>query len=296
MNASSMLGSGTYPKPAPLEHGVAGADPMALAAYLQALAASSLEPAVAGLVTHVMVPPGYKREDITDAVEKAQPVPNRARGTTVVHDIDSFNRFVTLQTTEASGVGRLLIYADVDKGKITAVFNDSVGPVVGWRDHRCEYNALYTPEFSRWLTGNGKEMPQAQFAEFIEDNLADLHPENGEQLMLVAQTISAKTGINFSSSRRLDNGQVQLTYNEVIEASAGTSGNVQIPREFKLGLRVFRNGPGYVINARLKYRLNSGSVKFWYELDRVERVIEDAFKDHVDRVTDNGHKVLLGAA
>lgn len=50
------------------------------------------------------------------------------------------------------------------------------------------------------------------------------------------------------------------------------------------------------LNARLKYRLNQGSVKFWYELDRVERVVEDAFAGYVDKLrAESGYTVLLGA-
>lgn len=294
MNQTQSNGTGGASRP---EAHAAGADPMSMALYLQSLAAIGLDPAVAGNATYVMVPPGYRREDITEAVELAQQAPNRARGTIVVHDIDSFNRFVELQNTSPDGeTGKTLIYADVDNCRVTAVFNDSVGAVRGWRDHRCEFTARLTPELLRWKANDRKEMAQVTFAEFIEDNLADLHPDHADQLLTVAQTISAKTGINFSSSRRLDNGQVQLTYHEVIDAKAGADGSMQIPRQFRLGLRVFRNGPGYVIDARLKYRMNGGSVKFWYELDRFDRVLEDAFTEHIDRVTASGHKVLLGAA
>ena len=70
-----------------------------------------------------------------------------------------------------------------------------------------------------------------------------------------------------------------------------------IPKEFALGLRVFKNGDGYKLRARLKYRLGGGSIKFWYELDRPERVVEDAFAGYVDQVRENsGYVVLLGAA
>ena len=84
----------------------------------------------------------------------------------------------------------------------------------------------------------------------------------------MATTIQAKTDINFSSAKRLQNGQVQLQYTETIDARAGANGALEIPKEFTLGLRIFKNGGGYRLKARLKYRLNAGTLKFWYELDR----------------------------
>ena len=113
----------------------------------------------------------------------------------------------------------------------------------------------------------------------------------------MATTIQAKTDINFSSAKRLQNGQVQLQYTENIDARAGANGALEIPKEFALGLRIFKNGEGYKIKARLKYRLHSGAIKFWYELDRVERAIEDAFGGYVDIAREkSGFVVLLGSA
>jgi uncharacterized protein YfdQ (DUF2303 family) len=95
------------------------------------------------------------------------------------------------------------------------------------------------------------------------------------------------------SSRRLDNGQVQFAYSETIDARA-SEGSVEIPREFVIGVRLFKNGDGYKVRARLKYRLNAGKLKFWYELDRAENAIEDAFKAYVERAREAGFAVLIG--
>jgi uncharacterized protein YfdQ (DUF2303 family) len=268
------------------------ANAMGYAVALSALAGAAMEPSSVDGHHFVMVPKDYRLQDITEAVEKAQATPYRKRGTIQVHDLASLLAYAKDQGTPGAGY----IYADIDTRKIVAVFNDTKNYEPGWRDHRCEYQAAYTPEFKKWMDKNKQEFSQAAFAEFIEDNLADLHPDFAQVLLDVATTISAKTDINFSSARRLENGQVQLTYNEVIDAKAGAAGALEIPKVFSLGMRVFRNGTGYVIRARLKYRLHSGSVKFWYELDRIERTIEDAFASYVEQLrTDSGYSVLLGA-
>lgn len=259
------------------------------------LAAAALKPADIDGSHHIAVPQGYQLHDITKAVEAAQLTPARKRGTTQLRDVASLLAYCTDQAAEKAAY----IYADPDARTIAAIFNDHRGAEPGWRDHRITFKAEYTPEFERWLANNGaaKARGQAEFAEFIEDNLADITEPFAQQLLNVATTIQAVSGINFSSAKRLQDGQTQLTYTENIEARAGADGALSIPKEFTLGLRIFKNGSGYLLRARLKFRLAAGSVKFWYELDRPERAVEDAFKGYVDEVREkSGYAVLVGQA
>lgn len=240
----------------------------------------------------IMVPPNYSHKDISDLVEKAQPTPNRKRVSVAIKDVTSLLAYCKDQNCQDNAY----IYADPDSRTLTAVFNDNKATGTGgWRDHRASYKAEYTPEFSVWMAANGKQMDQTIFGEFIEDNMADIVAPFAVTLTEVAATISAKTGIDFSSSKRLDNGQAQLTYVETIDAKAGVQGALTIPREFDLGLRIFKNGEGYKLNARLKYRLSAGAVKFWHELNRPECAVEDAFKGYIDKVrAESGYTVLMG--
>ncbi|RYF48184.1 MAG: DUF2303 family protein [Comamonadaceae bacterium] len=266
----------------------------ATALQVAALAVAGIKPTKVEKTHHVMVPNGYSRIDLTELVEKAEMAPHRKKGTVVLGDVPSLLQYVKDQAAEKTGY----IYADVDTRVLTAVFNDSkAGP--GWRDHKATFKAELTPEAKRWLEHDGasKAFTQTEFAEFIEDNFADLNGEDAQSLLTVATTIAATSGINFSSARRLQDGQTQLVYNENIEAAAGANGEMKIPKTFMLGLRFFKNGGGYKLTARLKYRLHSGMVKFWYELERPEIAIEDAFKGCVAEVAEqSGYTVLTGKA
>lgn len=258
---------------------------------LIALAAVGNEPHDIEGHHYLITPPGYSAKDITDLVEKAQPTPNRKRGTVQLKDVASLLAYCADQA--ASDVGYL--YADPDKRCITAIFNDQRATgAPGWRDHRAEFGAEYTPEFKNWLDKNKVVMTQSEFAEFIEDNLADLGADS-VKLLDVATTLQAKTDINFASAKHLQNGQVQLQYTETTHASAGVGGALEIPKVFTLGLRIFKNGGGYKLAARLKYRLHAGGVKFWFELDRPERSVEDAFAGYVASIREqSGYQVLMG--
>lgn len=259
------------------------------------LMAASLEPRKLGEATFLVLPPGYQQQDITSAIEKAAFAPFRKKGTIATGDVPSLLQYMTDQKHQDLGY----VYADPDARSITAVFNDQrAGGVPGWRDHRAVFSALYTPEFTRWMAKDKQQFSQTEFAEFIEDNFADLAGEDAGLLLNVATTIAATTGINFASAKRLQDGQTQLTYNEEINATAGADGSMRIPQKFTLGMRIFKNGEGYALTARLKYRLNGGAVKFHYELERPERAVEDAFTGYVNQVRahESAYTVLIGKA
>lgn len=239
---------------------------------------------------HLIIPEGYTHKDITEAVEKAQDNPNRKRSTIALADLPSFILFAQEQALQERGY----IYADPDARTLTAVLNDhrdKASP--GWRDFRVTYKAELSREFSGWMKNDKQPMEQEAFAIFLEDNIEDVVEPSGDTLLSIALTLQAKTQVDFSSSKRLDNGQVQLAYTETVDARAGT-GAIEIPREFKIGCRLFKNGDGYKIKARLKYRLGQGKVKFWYELDRPENAIEAAFSKYVEQARESGYVVLIG--
>lgn len=254
------------------------------------LAHASIASQEIGGTTQLLVPEKYKHIDLTIAVEKTQQRPYRKSGTAKLFNIHSFLQYASDQNLSHTGY----IYADTQNITLTAVFNDLKDQnLTGWRDHRATFQAEYSREFNLWLNQNKQQKSQEEFAIFLEDNIADIAEPSGESLLSVALTLQAKTEVNFASSKRLDNGQVQLTYSENIDARAG-NGNIEIPREFKIGVRVFKNGDGYAIKARLKYRLHAGSVKFWYELDRPENAIETAFEETIQAARASGYTVLLG--
>lgn len=267
-------------------------DSMVIAEQFVLLAAASNAPQSFGEYHQVLVPTSYKREDISREVERQLPAPYRKHGTVQLKDLSSLQKYLADQ---AQGLNAY-VYADPEARKITAVFNDNrANEEPGWRDFRAEFKAEYTPEFQKWLGKDKHQFGQTEFAEFIEDNMADITEPAATSMLEMATTIQAKTDINFSSAKRLQNGQVQLQYTEAIDARAGANGALEIPKEFALGLRIFKNGSGYKLKARLKYRLHGGAIKFWYELDRPERSIEDAFSGYIDLLSEtSGYQVLLG--
>lgn len=263
---------------------------------IAAMSAAANAVVTEGGVTSLIVPDNYQRIDLTAEIEAQRAAPSRKKGTVQLLDMESFLSYVREQGNPA--ITR--IFADVESRTLTAIFNDHFNQdntdVAGWRDHRAVFKAELSKEFEGWLANSGKAMEQEAFAIFLEDNIADVVEPSGDTLLTVAMTLQAKNEVNFSSSRRLDNGQVQLEYTENLSTTAGAAGALEVPREFSIGARLFKGGEGYKIKARLKLRVGGGKAKFWYELDRPHLAIEDAFKQYVEQARAGAFTLLMGKA
>ncbi|TCB16104.1 DUF2303 family protein [Acinetobacter sp. ANC 5045] len=150
--------------------------------------------------------------------------------------------------------------------------------------HVANFNVEQTPEFIKIREASGRTFTQSQFALFLEDVLPYISEPVAAELYEIVQTLSAKTGVDFKSGIRTDNGQVSLTYNETIEARAGVAGNLTIPERIVFGVKVHRGGEHYAIPARFRYRIKEGCLTLWYDIDQLEKAIEKSMEDTVDYI------------
>lgn len=225
----------------------------------------------------VLVPGHAKVEDL----ERLLPRPTRKSGTVTLHDHRSFVRYVVEETQ----AGTRLYGSVTPKPMFTAVFNDhhgnsdspdGVAPTPGWRDHRAVYACPLSREWATWNGASGKQMDQATFASFLEDNLPDIAEPAAADMLEIARSLEAKKRVNFASGLRLSNGQTQLTYEETIEGTAA-KGRIHVPETFVIGIAVLEGGDRYRVEARLRYRIaDGGKLTMWFDLLRPHKVLEDA--------------------
>lgn len=143
------------------------------------------------------------------------------------------------------------------------------------RGHRAAWPMPVSEEWKRWTGIDGQPLPQARFAEFLEENLADVVEPTGAALLEVATYLQAKKKVEFKSGVRLANGDVQLTYDETTEA--GGRGQVNVPTEITLGLPVFFGGERYKAKAFLRWRItDDGKLTFIVALHRRQMILQDA--------------------
>ncbi len=220
-----------------------------------------------------VVPEGYAVEDL----QQFKDAPRRIKATIELRSAQSFCDYVAQYAAKGASV-----FCDLKAQRFTAVLDYHVNQDnPAWAGHKATYTCPIDSRWKTWTSRNGKPMSQVEFAQFIEDNLPDIVKPDGTDMLTVSRTLQAKKKVDFKSDQNLSNGDIQFTYNETTNGSAG---NIEIPQEFVLGIPVYEGGAKYEVIARLRYRISEGNLSMWYDLVRPERMEEDAFKETADNI------------
>ena len=217
--------------------------------------------------------------------------PTRKTGTVKLNDAESFIAYYGMHGNSAP------VYATLQPAQFVAVLNDHTKDKAGERDHRALFVMAHSPEYDVW-TKNAGNAPRSRenpigdgkvfttneaFALFLEENSLDIIKPDAAQMLQIALNFRVNADVRFSTSQRLQDGNVELAFANVVNASAGsaTGGKIKIPETFTIEIPVFAglNAKRYKVEARFRYRLRDGSLSLWYELIHSRKAMEQAFKD-----------------
>ncbi|HCL3274237.1 TPA: DUF2303 family protein [Pseudomonas aeruginosa] len=223
-----------------------------------------------------LVPNGVEIESL----EHLLPAPTRTRKQVTLLDAETFIAYVSRFSTAATAV-----FCNGPEGRTFSAIIDYHQPEQpAWCDHVATYRCPTTVEWGNWKGHDRKRLDQAGFAEFIEDNVKDIvqpadqpSAPSAADMLEISRTLEAKKNITFRQGTRLDNGQIQLTYNEEIDGRAGATGQLSIPEQFFIGVKPFLGGDAFLITARFRYRIQESRLVMWYELVRPDKVLEEAY-------------------
>jgi uncharacterized protein YfdQ (DUF2303 family) len=248
----------------------------------ETLAAEMKEPVVLlgqdKYLQRAALPPGWNIVEKDDI--KLSPTPRRKTAQVRLNDEDSFISYITRHGSLTDST--IWCEASYQKGDVnfTGIINDhgETADEAHWRDHLVKFSPVFSEEWRRWTDHNKYTFSQVEFAAFIEDNLKDIASiegcPTGAQMLEMAITFEANQDMRFKSAVRLQNGGVQMSF--VQDDDAQTLQKMQVFDRFSLGLPVFWNGDAYQLDARLRYRVRDGQLKFWFELIRADKVLEAA--------------------
>ena len=119
------------------------------------------------------------------------------------------------------------------------------------------------------LDGTVEASPKGDEPGFIrlEDDRTLLLPER------------AGNNLAFGLQNILANGQRQFQWEETTEAKAGDKGNLKIPGELILVVRVFQGSDPVQMTARFRYQLREGVLRIGIKLAEPDLAVEEAFND-----------------
>lgn len=267
--------------------------PAGIAALIQAGANLGTPQEVNGRKPYALVPKAGGGADLVYLERQPEQKPDYIKAHPKFDDAGSliayFNRFKD---------GNSTLFASIDAVQVVAVLDHHIAgekPEAGWNSHRATFTAKHSEEWKVWAGMHGKQMNQAQFAQFIEDNTIDIVRPDGATMLEVALSIEASKAGSFKSARRLDNGSISFGYVEEVSATAGRGGSLEIPKDFDVQLRPFLGCEKHRVTARLRYRIDDGQLRLWYELVRHEDVKRAAFDAIVAKIKDEtATPILLG--
>lgn len=221
-------------------------------------------------------------------IEEFRSAPDCRKGTATVETLASFINLVDRHKDEDSVLFGKTMWPDP---KLTAVLDyDREGAPARNRSHRIVYAFPLTEEFKSWVNGNANPMAQDLFAAFLEEHAAELSaPSDGErstyeplfkekfatpsELISLSRHLEVFVSARVKQGIRLQTGERTIEFSEEHKDSKGEV--VTIPGIFMVSLPAFVDGDPVRIPARLRYRIVSGDVKWFYQLYRWEAFLRE---------------------
>ena len=254
-------------------------------AALDAGAALTDAKIVGGGIPYITIPEGYKLADLEHLLSD----PERIRAHVDAHTLDAALDYLKLYGTPLSGT---VVFADHTRGKLQAVidYHHAAGRPA-WCSHTLTYTCPPSLEWQAWMQHNGKLLPLADFADHIERNLPDITAPDPAAVLEISRGLTGKKDIKFTQAQRLDDGSFELAYEEQVTASS-VKGNHKVPPIITLALRPYLGAEPFAVDARLRYRIDGGTIAIGYELIRPERILETKFSEICEHVKAAGWTVL----
>jgi uncharacterized protein YfdQ (DUF2303 family) len=221
---------------------------------------------------HVLIPQGFKTEDITDP-HRFAPLP--AHGVITVDDRTSLVVYANRHQDKETSA----IFADYDAGTITARldwhYHNDAGrhPYASHDRHRVTLKLRESEEWKRWNKMQGLMHAQADFALFLEENAADiLHPEPSIFIEL-ARDLEAASGMTFKSRNRLDNGDMEFHFAE----ESRITNKAVVPDSFDLQIPLYQGEDSETLTAKFRWKATPGGLLLGFVWHRVEYMRQARF-------------------
>jgi len=244
-------------------------------------------------ISHYAVPKGTDVQELKHDLEHLLPAPRATKAHAKLAGPVDFLAYVARHKKPQT-----LVWCDFNpqsfRLKFTAVIDEHAADGPGWRRHTAELDPLFSAEWKVWKdTWDRKSMQQTPFAEFLQENGTDIASTEASaaagyptalQMLKMATEFVMNEERSLKSSVRLQSGGVRLTY--VADPDKGTTEDMAMFEKFQVGIPVFHGGGAWAIDARLKYRNNSGKLSFHYELVRPDRVHQAAAEALIAQVRD----------
>lgn len=264
----------------------------------------------------LLAPVGLAVHSLKKYVDEYLEAPERLKGTATLTDMVSFTDHVKRFKKDNSAV---FASAAMANPFLLCVYDYSVSadkPL--FAGHRSLYKFPLSEEWNAWMKFDDQPFrKQEEFAQFIEDRIADIGDPNdsGKEALEFSELIKAdyaspskllqlSTGIELRVDLRaakkvnLSSGETQIQFAEEHDAR-GTEGPMKVPGAFLLNIPIFEGDEDRVmLPVRLRYRLSKedGNIHWSYSIYRADKTFDNTLRERAaDAATEVALPLFYGA-
>jgi len=222
--------------------------------------------------------------------------PLRTRAQVKVEDVQSFIRYMSEWKSEYTRIFAATL--NPPYRFVGIIDYPSVNGRPDWGSHVVTLELTETEAWKTWSQNSGEEFGQVEFAQFLEENNADIERPNGATMMELALALEATSEASFKSRIVLQNGATAFAFDDAITATAQTSdGRIEIPDEFVIRVSAFVGMPAMDVTCKFRYRFRKPHLNLAFVILRKKQIILDMVRATGDVIgTDTGIPVFLGTA
>jgi uncharacterized protein YfdQ (DUF2303 family) len=235
-------------------------------------------------------------KSLKDEAERWRIHPERKIGTANVSTLTSFSDLVNRHKTEHSVIFARTLWPDPS---LTAVIDyHEVDPVLGtpqFGRHRVHYPFPVTEELKAWMGQDTEVMTQHDFAVFVEERIAEIaeasDQEKGEFEALFrtkfgtpAEIMELSRGLEVAVASAVKQHNVLQSGERQIMFSDDHATKVTVPGLFMVSVPAFLDGIAVRLPARLRYRVTSQGIVWFYQLYRCDELLRGRVLDDLAKV------------
>lgn len=229
----------------------------------------------------LVLPKDFQAKDVTEENDIEIKLPNTTVANVVLHEVDALIDYVNRFKTEDT-----VMLADVPSGTVAAHIDYHTSRGANYVRHTAVLTLAHSIEWKSWKAIDGKLLDQTEFVRFIEENAADIRAPDAATVRETVRDFQTHRKASFTKVVRAASGTERFEFTE--ENRATTSGGIEMPTEFVLGLPVYFGEPHSELHAWLRWKPpHDGDLAIGIALHRAEHVRLAVMRQIALRIADH---------
>lgn len=159
--------------------------------------------------------------------------------------------------------------------------------IEGECQHFANFVLEETEDFKAFREIDGKTLDQSDFIAFLMERAHCFSSPDQATILEIATKLEVKSNVNFSGKERSNDGGINLTYREDVDARVGTTGKIKVPNFVELELQAFEGGEKMKLRARFYFKLSGGAVLFQVKILNLRETILKNFRKVCDKIAED---------